>query len=332
MKKIILTGDRPTGPLHLGHYVGSLKNRVQLQDEYRQFIIVADMQALTDNADNPRKVRENVTQVCMDYLACGIDPSKSTVFIQSLVPEIAELAMYFFNLVTVARLQRNPTVKAEIAQKGFKTEVPVGFFVYPISQAADIAAFNADLVPVGEDQLPMIEQAAEIMLRFNRIYGEEVFVKPRALVPEVARLPGVDGQTKMSKSLGNAIYLGDSADVLRQKVMSMFTDPNHLRVEDPGVVEGNPVFIYLDAFDPDKERVAELKDHYQRGGLGDVKLKKHLVDVLDYVFGPIREQRLLFSSDVGYVENVLKEGTEKAREQATLVLSRVRKAMCIDYF
>ena len=268
-KHTILTGDRPTGPLHLGHYLGSLRARVQLQDEHDQFVIIADIQALTDNSANPWKVRENILEVALDYLAVGLDPKRTTIFIQSLVPELAELTTYYLNLVTLARLQRNPTVKDEISQRGFDGKIPAGFLCYPVSQAADITAFKADLVPVGEDQLALIEQTVEIVCSFNRIYGCSVLVEPKAFLSTVPRLPGTDGKGKMSKSLGNAIYLGDSADTVRDKVRKMFTDPNHLRVEDPGRVEGNPVFAYLDAFDPDKDDLAAMKDHYRSGGLGD---------------------------------------------------------------
>ncbi|GAB6137717.1 tryptophan--tRNA ligase [Halanaerobaculum tunisiense] len=330
-KKNILTGDRPTGKLHLGHYVGSLQNRVKLQNEYNQFIIIADTQALTDNADNPTKVRDNILEVALDYLAVGIDPEVSTIFIQSLVPEIAELTMYYLNLVTVNRLKRNPTIKNEINQKDFGDSIPAGFLTYPVNQVADITAFKAELVPVGEDQLPMLEQTAEVVRRFNRIY-ESVLVEPEALVPEFSRLPGTDGKNKMSKSLGNAISLADSPDVIEEKVMGMFTDPNHIRVEDPGCVEGNPVFDYLDIFDPEPEEVKELKDHYRRGGLGDVKVKKRLNRVLQDFLKPIRKRREEYSKDPGEVMNILNKGTEKAREKASKTLDEVREAMRIDYF
>lgn len=330
-KKIILTGDRPTGPLHLGHYVGSLQNRVKLQNEYAQFVMIADMQALTDNADNPQKVRDNILEVALNYLAVGIDPKVTTIFIQSLIPELAELTMYYMNLVTLARLQRNPTVKDEMKQKNFAENVPVGFLTYPISQAADITAFKANLVPVGEDQLPMIEQTREIVQKFNRVYSP-VLVEPEALISEISRLPGIDGSGKMSKSLGNAIYLKDTSDELREKVRGMYTDPDHLKIEDPGKVEGNPVFAYLDAFDTDTSTVADLKARYQKGGLGDVEVKNRLFDVLDNFLTPIRKRRSEFESDPQEVMNILKSGTEKAREVASQTLTEVRKVMKLDYF
>ena len=330
-QKNILTGDRPTGKLHLGHYVGSLQNRVKLEHDYNQYIIIADTQALTDNADNPKKVRDNILEVTLDYLAVGIDPEVSTIFIQSLVPEIAELTMYYLNLVTVNRLKRNPTVKNEINQKNFGESIPAGFLTYPINQVADITAFKADLVPVGEDQLPMIEQTKEVVGKFNRTY-EPVLIEPEALIPDFPRLPGTDGKNKMSKSLGNAISLADSPEIIKEKVMGMFTDPNHIRVEDPGSVEGNPVFDYLDIFDPDQEKVKELKDHYQRGGLGDVKVKKRLNRVLQDFLKPIRERREEYAKDPGEVMNILNKGTERAREKAAQTLKEVREAMQIDYF
>ncbi|KKQ32468.1 MAG: Tryptophanyl-tRNA synthetase [candidate division TM6 bacterium GW2011_GWF2_37_49] len=331
-KKIILTGDRPTGPLHLGHFVGSLQNRVKLQYDYDQHIMIADVQALTDNFENPDKVRKNILEVAYDYLAVGIDPKTSTIFIQSMIPEIADLTVFYLNLVTVARLERNPTVKDEIRQKGFGSNVTAGFLCYPVSQAADITVFNADLVPVGADQLPMIEQTVEIVRKFNNIY-EPIFVEPQAMVPETGgRLSGIDGQAKMSKSLNNAIYLSDSAEDLKKKIMSMFTDPSHIRVEDPGTIEGNTVFAYIDVFDTDKDRVAELKAHYQRGGLGDVKVKKHLNDILQAILEPIREQRKTFSSDPAQVTQILREGTQQARQKAAQTMNKVRKAMKIDYF
>lgn len=330
-EKTILTGDRPTGKLHLGHFVGSLQNRVRLQEEYDQYIIIADAQALTDNADNPEKVRKNIIEVTLDYLAVGINPKESTIFIQSLIPEIPELTMYYMNLVTVNRLKRNPTVKSEIEQKGFGESIPTGFLVYPVNQVADITAFKADLVPVGEDQLPMIEQTREVVRRFNRIY-DEVLVEPEPLIPDYARLPGTDGKNKMSKSLGNAIMLSDSPDEIREKVMGMYTDPNHIRVEDPGKVKGNPVFSYLDVFDPDKEKVQEMKDHYRRGGLGDVKVKKRLNKVLQEFLEPIRERRQEYAQDKGEVMNMLREHTDKAREVAAQTLADVKQAMKIDYF
>lgn len=331
VKDVILTGDRPTGPLHLGHFVGSLQNRVNLQHKHKQYIVIADMQALTDNADDPMKIQKGVLDVTLDYLAVGIDPSNSTIFVQSMVPELAELTMYFLNLVTVARLQRNPTVKDEMKQKGFRANVPAGFLMYPVSQAADITAFKANLVPVGGDQLPMIEQTLEIVRRFNRVYGS-VLVEPEALVSQIERLPGTDGQSKMGKSLGNAIYLSDPADIVSQKVMNMFTDPNHIRVDDPGKVEGNPIFSYLDAFDPDKDALEEMKAHYRRGGIGDVKVKKHLIAILESFLKPIRIRREEFAKDPAEVLNVLRRGTQNARTIATQTMSDVRKAMGINYF
>lgn len=332
MKKVILTGDRPTGPLHLGHYVGSLKNRVALQDEYQQFVMIADVQALASNAGQPEKVRDNVLQVVYDYLAVGIDPSKTTIFAQSMIPEIAELTIYYLNLVTVARLQRNPTVKEEIKQKGFGPSIPAGFLMHPVNQAADITIFKAHLVPVGEDQLPLIEQAVEIVRSFNRLYGP-VLVEPQALVPkDGARLPGVDGKAKMSKSLGNAIFLGDSPEEISKKVMSMYTDPNHIHVNDPGTVEGNVVFMYLDLFDSNKTEVEELKAHYRRGGLGDVKIKKRLEALLQDLLTPMRERRQKIAADPAAVLDLVRKGTQHAREVAAKTLAEVRSAMKIDYF
>lgn len=346
MSKIILTGDRPTGKLHIGHYVGSLRRRVELQNsgEFDKiFIMIADAQALTDNADNPEKVRQNIIEVALDYLACGLDPAKSTLFIQSQVPELTELAFYYMNLVTVSRLQRNPTVKTEIQMRNFEASIPVGFFTYPISQAADITAFKATTVPVGEDQAPMIEQTNEIVRRFNGIYGETL-VEPKILLPQNAaclRLPGIDGKAKMSKSLGNCIYLSEEAADLTKKVKGMFTDPNHIKVEDPGKIEGNVVFTYLDAFCkdeyfpkywPEYNNLQEVKDHYTRGGLGDMKVKKFLNAVLEEELSPIRERRKEFQKDIPYVYQILKEGSEKAREVAAQTLSEVRAAMKIDYF
>jgi tryptophanyl-tRNA synthetase len=331
-KKIILTGDRPTGPLHLGHYVGSLRNRVELQHTCKQYVMIADAQALTDHAENPALVRENVLQVALDYLAVGIDPTKTTIFIQSLIPALPELTMYYLNLVTWNRLKHNPTVKQEIVQKGYGESVPAGFMVYPVSQAADITAFHADLVPVGEDQLPMIEQTNEIVRHFNRIYKTDVLKEVDAMIPKFARLPGTDGKAKMSKSLGNGIYLSDSADVVAKKVKGMYTDPGHLRVEDPGQVEGNPVFTYLDAFDPDAEAVEGLKAHYQRGGLGDSVVKKRLLDVLQAFLDPIRTRRAEFAQDPHAVMEILRHGTHDADLVAAQTLSRVRHAMGIDYF
>ncbi|MFI5334335.1 MAG: tryptophan--tRNA ligase [Chlamydiales bacterium] len=331
MKTIILTGDRPTGPLHLGHYAGSLKNRIALQESATQYVMIADQQALTDHAHEPQKVRENVLQVALDYLAVGIDPVKTTICIQSLLPELPELTLYYLNLVTWNRLKHNPTVKQEIQQKGFGEAVPAGFMVYPVSQAADITAFKATLVPVGEDQLPMIEQTNEIVRHFNRIYNREVLVEAKALIPKEGRLPGIDGKAKMSKSLGNCIYLSDSADLVTKKVKSMYTDPGHLRVEDPGKVEGNPVFTYLDAFDDDKSTLDEMKAHYQRGGLGDMVVKKRLIDVLEALLGPIRKKREALAKDPHAVMQLLLQGTARAREATSATLRDVRKAMYLDY-
>lgn len=346
MGKIILTGDRPTGRLHLGHYVGSLKRRVELQNsgEFdRIYIMIADAQALTDNADNPEKVRRNIIEVALDYLSCGIDPTRSTIFIQSQIPELCELSFYYMNLVTVSRLQRNPTVKTEIKMRNFEANIPVGFFTYPISQAADITAFRATTVPVGEDQEPMIEQTREIVRRFNSIYGPAL-VEPEILLPENAaclRLPGTDGKAKMSKSLGNCIYLSDSAEEVAKRVKTMFTDPGHLRVEDPGKVEGNTVFTYLDAFCqpehfaaylPEYAGLDELKAHYRRGGLGDVKVKRLLNAVLEETLEPIRARRKEYEQDIPEVYRMLKRGSEAAREAAAATLADVRRAMRIDYF
>lgn len=344
--KIILTGDRPTGRLHVGHYVGSLKRRVELQNsgEFDKiFIMIADAQALTDNADNPEKVRQNIIEVALDYLACGIDPAKSNILIQSQIAELCELSFYYMNLVTVSRLQRNPTVKSEIQMRNFETSIPVGFFTYPISQAADITAFKATTVPAGEDQMPMVEQTKEIVHRFNYVYGETL-VEPNILLPTnkaCLRLPGTDGKAKMSKSLGNCIYLSDSADEVRTKIMSMFTDPTHLRVEDPGHVEDNPVFIYLDAFCrdehfkrylPDYANLDELKAHYTRGGLGDVKVKKFLNNVIQEELEPIRSARKEWEKDIPAVYDILKKGTEAAREVAAGTLADVKRSMKINYF
>lgn len=345
-EKIILTGDRPTGKLHIGHYVGSLRRRVELQNSGlydKIFIFEADGQALTDNIDNPEKVRQNVIEVALDYLACGIDPKKSTIFIQSQIPELCELTFYFMDLVTVSRLQRNPTVKTEIQMRNFETSIPVGFFTYPISQAADITAFKATTVPVGEDQEPMLEQAREIVRRFNHIYGETL-VEPNILLPENAaclRLPGTDGKAKMSKSLGNCIYLSDSADEVEKKVKSMYTDPNHIKVTDPGQIEGNTVFTYLDAFSkpehferylPEYQNLDELKAHYQRGGLGDMKVKKLLAAIMQEELEPIRNRRKEFEKDIPAVCEMLRQGCEVAREAAAQTLSEVRRAMKINYF
>ena len=346
MSKIILTGDRPTGRLHVGHYVGSLAESVKLQNSglYDEiYIMIADAQALTDNAEHPEKVRQNILQVALDYLACGLDPEKSNIFIQSMVPELTELTFYYMNLVTVARVQRNPTVKSEIKQRNFEASIPVGFFCYPISQAADITAFRATHVPVGEDQLPMLEQCKEIVHKFNSVYGETLTEPEIVLSSNKAclRLPGIDGKAKMSKSLGNCIYLSDEEDVVKKKIMSMFTDPNHLRVQDPGRVEGNPVFIYLDAFSrpehfaeflPEYQNLDELKTHYQRGGLGDVKVKKFLNNVMQAELGPIRERRKMWEQRTEDVFDILKAGTEVAREKAAATLHDVRSSMRINYF
>ena len=331
-KKIVLTGDRPTGSLHLGHYVGSLKNRLELQESYEQFVMIADAQALTDNAHNPMKVRENVLQVALDYLAVGLDPSKSTLFIQSMIPQLPEITLYFLNLVTWNRLKHNPTVKQEIKQKGFEESIPAGFMIYPVSQAADITAFKAELVPVGEDQLPMIEQTNEIVRHFNQIYKVDFLQEAKALIPKIARLPGTDGQAKMGKSLQNCIYLKDSVEDIAKKVKGMYSDPNHLRVEDPGCVEGNPVFTYLDAFDEDKESLEELKAHYRRGGLGDSVVKKRLNEVLQAFLGPIRSRREDFAKDPGAVMQILLKGSKVAAEKAQETLIEIKKAMCLDYF
>ncbi|MBC6357257.1 tryptophan--tRNA ligase [Lactobacillus helsingborgensis] len=335
-KKVILTGDRPTGKLHVGHYIGSLKNRVKLQNsgEYHPFIMIADTQALTDNARNPEKIRKSLIQVALDYLAVGIDPEISTVFIQSQIPALFELTAYYMDLVTVSRLERNPTVKAEIKQKGFNDSIPVGFLNYPVSQAADITAFKATLVPVGDDQEPMLEQAREIVRTFNRVYNRNVLVEPKGYFPEKGegRLPGLDGNAKMSKSLNNAIYLSDDAKTVEQKVMSMYTDPQHIHVEDPGKVEGNTVFTYLDIFDPDKDRVAQLKEDYQKGGLGDVKIKRYLNTVLEKELAPIRERRAQYEQDTSAVYDMLIEGSKKANEVANQTLQEVRDAIGLNYF
>jgi tryptophanyl-tRNA synthetase len=330
MTRTILTGDRPTGPLHLGHYVGSLQQRVALQRDYATYVLIADLQALTDHFDAPEQVRANVLEVMLDYLAVELDPTIATMVVQSRVPELAELTMYLLNLVSVARLQRNPTVKDEMRQKGFEADVPAGFLVYPVSQAADIAAFKADLVPVGSDQVPMIEQAAELVRRFNRTYpgaSGSVLVEPEALLGPVSRLPGTDGDAKMSKSLGNVINLSDPADAVARKVRGMFTDPRHLRVEDPGTVEGNPVFAYLDAFDPDPAAVTALKARYRAGGLGDVVVKARLTEVLDTLLTPIRRRRAEWAQDLGEVGRILDEGTGRGRAVAAATLAEVRRAM-----
>lgn len=346
MNKVILTGDRPTGRLHVGHYVGSLKERVRLQNsgEYDEiYIMIADAQALTDNAEHPEKVRKNIINVALDYLACGIDPDKSTIFIQSMVPQLTELTFYYMNLVTVSRVQRNPTVKAEIQMRNFEASIPVGFFCYPISQAADITAFQATVVPVGEDQMPMLEQCKEIVHKFNSVYGETL-TDPKILLPgnsACLRLPGIDGKAKMSKSLGNCIYLSDEPEEIQRKIMSMFTDPNHIRVEDPGNVVGNPVFIYLDAFCtdehfkeflPDYANLDELKDHYKRGGLGDMKVKRFLNNVMQETLAPIRERRKEWEARIPDVYDILKSGSAVAEAKAAQTLSDVRAAMKIDYF
>lgn len=347
MSKIILTGDRPTGKLHLGHYVGSLKRRVELQNsgEFdRIFIMIADAQALTDNFDNPDKIRDNIIEVALDYLSVGLDPAKANIFIQSAVTELTELTFYYANLVTVSRLERNPTVKSEIQLRNFETSIPVGFFTYPISQASDITAFKATTVPVGEDQLPMIEQAREIVRKFNGTYNAEVLVEPEALIPQnsvCCRLPGTDGKAKMSKSLGNCIYLSDPADVVKQKVMSMFTDPDHIQINDPGKIEGNAVFTYLDAFAsdedfaeflPDYKNLDEMKEHYQKGGLGDVKCKKFLLNVINKELEPVRARRAEFEKDIPAVYDILRKGTEVAQAEAAKTLAEVKNAMRINYF
>lgn len=330
MIKRILTGDRPTGPLHLGHYVGSLQNRVRLQNEYDTYILVADVQALTDNFEHPEKLRANVLEVAMDYLAVGLDPAHTKFVIQSMVPELTELTTYFMNLVTVATLERNPTVKEEIKQRQFTRGVPVGFWAYPISQAADIAIFKADLVPVGEDQLPMIEQTREIVRRFNSLYGK-VLIEPRAMLGQVARLPGTDGGAKMSKSLNNCIYLGDSSEALRKRVMSMFTDPTRIHPTDPGHVEGNPVFTYHDVFNPDKAEVEELKERYRKGTVGDVEVKQKLFVALDRFLTPIRERRTAYQAQPEKVREILMDGTRKGRALAQATMDEVRRAMKIAY-
>lgn len=335
-KHVILTGDRPTGKLHIGHYVGSLKNRVELQNtgKYDTFIMIADQQALTDNARDPEKIRRSLHEVALDYLAVGIDPKKSTILVQSQIPALSELTMHYLNLVTVARLRRNPTVKTEIKQKKFGESVPAGFFTYPVSQAADITAFKADTVPVGDDQEPMLEQTREIVRTFNRVYNCDVLVEPKGYFPAKGqgRLPGLDGNAKMSKSLGNAIYISDDAKTVQKKVMSMYTDPNHIHVEDPGQIEGNTVFTYLDVFDPDKDKVAELKEQYQKGGLGDVKIKRYLNQVLENELAPIRERREKYAQDIDSVYEMLEEGSKKANEKANETLKQVRDAIGLNYF
>ena len=329
---VILTGDRPTGPLHLGHFVGSLRNRVTYQEQYQQFVMLADAQALTDNMEDTGKVHRNVMEVALDYLAVGIDPAKTTIFIQSQVPELTELTFYYLNLVTVARLERNPTVKEEIRLRGFERDIPAGFLTYPASQAADISAFKATLVPVGEDQIPMIEQTNEIVRRFNRLVSRDILVETKALVPEIGRLPGIDGKAKMSKSLGNTINLGDSADQIRAAVKQVYTDPLHLQVADPGHLEGNVAFLYLDAFDTDKAALEEMKAHYVRGGLGDSVVKKRLDAVLQEMLAPIRARREAFAQDKGQVLQMLKEGTMNARAVAASTVDEMRRALGLSYF
>ena len=335
-KEILLTGDRPTGKLHIGHYIGSLKNRVKLKNsgKYDPYIMIADTQALTDNARNPEKIRNSLIQVALDYLAVGIDPSKSTIYVQSQIPALFELTSYYMDLVTVARLERNPTVKTEIKQKDFKDSIPVGFLNYPVSQAADITAFKATIVPVGDDQEPMLEQTREIVRTFNRVYNTDILVEPKGYFPPKGsgRLPGLDGNAKMSKSLGNCIYLSDDAKTVQKKVMSMYTDPNHIHVEDPGKVEGNTVFTYLDVFDPDKDKVAELKAEYQKGGLGDVKIKRYLNKVLEAELAPIRERREKYAQDEDAIYEMLLEGSKKANTVANETLEQVRDAIGLNYF
>lgn len=346
-KNIILTGDRPTGKLHLGHFVGSLRERVKIQESGKydeMYIMIADAQALTDNADNPDKIRENIIEVALDYLSVGLNPDKVTIFIQSQVPELTELTFFYMNLVTVSRLERNPTVKSEIKLRDFNTSIPVGFMTYPISQAADITAFKANIVPVGEDQLPMIEQTREIVRSFNNTYKKEVLVEPKAILPDnevCLRLPGTDGKAKMSKSLGNCIYLSDKTEDVKKKVMSMYTDPDHIKIEDPGKIEGNCVFTYLDAFCtdehftkylPEYKNLDELKVHYQKGGLGDVKIKKFLFNVIEEVLTPIREKRKMYENKIEEVYNILEEGSIKAKEKASSTLKEVKEAMKINYF
>lgn len=332
MKKVILTGERPTGPLHIGHYFGSLINRVKLQNEYETFIMSADMQALTDNFENPKKIQDNVFETIMDNLAVGIDPKITTLFIQSQIPELTELFSYYLNLVTVSRLERNPTIKSEIAQKGFEESVPAGFLCYPVSQAADITAFKAEVVPVGDDQLPILEQTNEIIRRFNRIYNTNCLKECEAYLSTVTRLVGTDGNAKMSKSLGNTIYIKDEPDTIKQKVMSMYTDPNHIKIEDPGKIEGNTVFTYLDIFDPNKNEIDELKNQYKKGGLGDVKLKRRLTDLIIAKLEPFQKIRKEYSNNMGEVYRIVKLGNEKARTVASKTLNEVREAIGLNYF
>ena len=331
MKQRILTGDRPTGPLHLGHYIGSLRQRVELQDTHEEFLLIADVQALTDNFKDPAKVARNVMEVALDYLSVGIDPKKVSIVLQSAIPEIAELTVYYMNLVTLAQLQRNPTIKNEIVLRGYENEIPVGFLTYPVSQAADITAFDATLVPVGDDQLPMIEQTREIVRRFNHLYGKTL-KEPKGMLSKFPRLPGTDGKEKMSKSLGNTINLSDPTAVVKKKVMSMYTDPTRKKASDPGHVEGNPVFTYLDAFDINPDEVAELKKLYRKGGVGDVEVKERLFKTLEILLVPIRERREEYANDPKKVFRILRDGTDRAREIASGVLGRVKKAMQIDYF
>ena len=343
-RKTILTGDRPTGKLHLGHYAGSLRNRVELQNsgKYDMYVFIADMQALTDNAKNPQKIRDNIIEVALDYLSVGIDPEKTCIFVQSQIPALSELTMYYMNLVSLARLKRNPTIKSEIKERGFGETIPVGFLTYPISQAADITAFDADLVPVGEDQAPILEQDIEIVRTFNSIYGKTL-KEPKQLTPEnvCKRLPGIDGKNKMSKSLGNCIYLSDTPEEVTKKVMTMYTDPNHIRVEDPGDTKNNPVFMYLEAFSTDEhftkylpefKNLEDLKTHYEQGGVGDVKIKKFLANVLNDVLTPIRERRAIYENNIEAVYKMLEEGSKKARAKSEEVLARVRKAIGVEYF
>ncbi len=343
-RKTILTGDRPTGKLHLGHYAGSLRNRVELQNsgKYDMYVFIADMQALTDNAKNPQKIRDNIIEVALDYLSVGLDPEKTCIFVQSQIPALSELTMYYMNLVSLARLKRNPTIKSEIKERGFGETIPVGFLTYPISQAADITAFDADLVPVGEDQAPILEQDIEIVRTFNSIYGKTL-KEPKQLTPEnvCKRLPGIDGKNKMSKSLGNCIYLSDTPEEVTKKVMTMYTDPNHIRVEDPGDTKNNPVFMYLEAFSTDEhfakylpefKNLEDLKTHYEQGGVGDVKIKKFLANVLNDVLTPIRERRAIYENNIEAVYKMLEEGSKKARAKSEEVLARVRKAIGVEYF
>ena len=333
-KENLLTGDRPTGKLHIGHYIGSLKKRVEIQDQFNNFIMIADQQALTDNAKNPKKIQNSLIEVILDYLSVGIDPIKSNIFVQSQIPELSELTMHYLNLVSISRLKRNPTVKNEMKEKNFGDNVPTGFFIYPVSQAADITAFKASIIPVGEDQIPMIEQTNEIVKTFNNTYKQNVLKRAKALLPEkgMGRLPGIDGKAKMSKSLNNAIYLSDSPDIIRQKVMSMYTDPNHIRVTDPGRIEDNTVFTYLDAFCKDKKYLAEMKEYYKAGGLGDVKVKKYLNEIIQAELEPIRNRRNQYQNNLDYIYEILKDGSNQARLIASQTLHEVRDAMGINYF